>query len=186
MSTLLLTTFFEKAFTNALFHSLNPSTIKPTLTPATCKLCMDIPSNTSLFAPIDPITSSPDHNHTPHTPTNLPLINPPPTLITSPSPLPHINTQPTLPPPPPIPTHPMMTHAKSSIFKPRHQADLSHTIHSPLHPTLFVSNNPKTYKTVGKDSKWVAVIQIKLDALHKNDMRSFVPRHINRNVVGSK
>nr|GEW55436.1 retrovirus-related Pol polyprotein from transposon TNT 1-94 [Tanacetum cinerariifolium] len=113
-------------------------------------------------------------NHTPHTPTDLPPINPSPTLITSPSPLPHINTQPT-PPPPPILTHPMMTRAKSGIFK-----------HSPLHPSLFVSTNPKTYKIAAKDSKWVAVMQSELDALHKNDTWSFVPRHNNRNVVGSK
>nr|GEU64324.1 retrovirus-related Pol polyprotein from transposon TNT 1-94 [Tanacetum cinerariifolium] len=155
ISTLLLTTFSDKACTNVLIHSPNPSTIKPTLTSAPCKLCMDSPSDTSLFAPIDPITPSSDHNHTP---TDLPPINQLPTPITSPPPPPHINTQPTPPPPPPAPTHLMMTRAKSSIFKPRHQADLSHTIHSPLHDALFASTDPKTYKTAAKDSKWVAAI----------------------------
>lgn len=90
------------------------------------------------------------------------------------------------PPPPPISTHPMITRAKAGIFKPRHFVDFSTLTHQPLHNALLASSDPKTVQTALKQPQWVEAMQRELDALHKNNTWSLVPRPLNRQVVGSK
>ncbi|KAD5802743.1 hypothetical protein E3N88_14103 [Mikania micrantha] len=84
------------------------------------------------------------------------------------------------------PSHPMVTRAKAGIFKPKHFADLSQLINSPLHCALFASQDPKGYKMALKDDKWVHAMQCELNALHKNNTWTLVPRPLNQPVVGSK
>lgn len=85
-----------------------------------------------------------------------------------------------------MPTHPMVTRAKAGIFKHRHHADLSQVVHHVLHNALFATTDPKSYKTAKKNPIWMAAKQCEIDALHKNNTWSLVPRPINRNSVGSK
>nr|GEX36814.1 putative ribonuclease H-like domain-containing protein [Tanacetum cinerariifolium] len=89
----------------------------------------------------------------------------------------------------PAPTsssYPMIPHAKAGIFKPRHLTDLSQLNHLPLHSALYATTDPTSFKTAERDPKWVKEMKQELDALHKNNTWSLVPRPTNRKIMGSK
>ncbi|KAJ0844517.1 putative RNA-directed DNA polymerase [Helianthus annuus] len=128
------------------------------------------------------------------TPTSTPHSTPPDSPSTSqhdPTPAPHHSSTTTGPPtpipnPPPIPSHPMITRAKSGIFKPRHRVDLAITEHIPLHRALFASTDPKTFIKAAKEEKWLHAMELEFNALQRNNTWTLVPRPSNANVVGSK
>ncbi|KAJ0781817.1 putative RNA-directed DNA polymerase [Helianthus annuus] len=83
-------------------------------------------------------------------------------------------------------THPMMTRAKSGIFKPKHQANLASLSSHPLHVALTASTEPRGYKSAAKNPKWIAAMHEEIDALKYNNTWTLVPRPSDTNVVGSK
>ncbi|KAD6796557.1 hypothetical protein E3N88_07453 [Mikania micrantha] len=193
---------------------LLPSTPQPTLYPTPCTICTDpLPPPTIQNPLLDqtPLHDASPQSPTPSLPSSQtfstqptpqptlldsqPSLPPPSQLTTTPSspvPTPPPPSQPTTPPsspipppsPPPIPTHPMITRAKSGIFKPQHRADLS--INTPLHHALVAHTDPKTVKTAIKDPIWVNAMQQELHALSLNNTWTLVPRPTNRPIVGSK
>ncbi|KAJ0799808.1 putative RNA-directed DNA polymerase transcription factor Lambda-DB family [Helianthus annuus] len=125
--------------------------------------------------PVGPISPQTDHveSSTTTSPTSSPNVTPP--------------ISPQAPPnPPPLPSHPMMTRAKSGIFKIRHRVDLAHTDTIPLHRALFANGDPTTFHNASKDTKWVKAMEAELQALNNNNTWILVPRPNNVNVVGSK
>ncbi|KAM0002129.1 putative RNA-directed DNA polymerase [Helianthus debilis subsp. tardiflorus] len=82
--------------------------------------------------------------------------------------------------------HPMMTQAKSGIFKPKHQANFA-ALHSyALHVALSTNTEPRGFKTAAKDPKWMAAMVDEIQALRHNNTWTLVPRPSCTNVVGSK
>ncbi|GJU66920.1 uncharacterized mitochondrial protein-like protein [Tanacetum coccineum] len=157
---------------------------------------MDSPPNPPNTQPLTPQPSSPT---VPDPNTTTPEPSVPATNTTTPQPpISAPNTtipisSPPLPPPAPqqslvsAPTsssHPMITRAKAGIFKPRHLADLSQLNHLPLHSALYATTDPTSFKTAERDPKWVKAMKQELDALHKNNTWSLVPRPTNRKIVG--
>lgn len=189
ISTLQITTFCDTSLpsdsteptSNTTPHP--PPTSLPTSshTSQPCNLCMH-------DEPIAPSSYSTDETESPFSsssssPTMATPIHPPsPQSSPSPSPSP----PPPPPPPPHLSTHPMTTRAKSGIFKPLHRADLSHTTTLPLHQALFAISDPKIFKTASQNPQWVIAMQRELEALHRNNTWTLVPRPSNHNVVGSK
>uniref|UniRef100_A0A251RWD9 Putative zinc finger, CCHC-type n=1 Tax=Helianthus annuus TaxID=4232 RepID=A0A251RWD9_HELAN len=148
--------------------------------------------NPSGPSPLNPTTSDHIGPSDPHTPTSTP----PTTPSTTPPSSPNSSTGSTCevspahdipaPVPPPISSHPMITRAKSGIFKPRHLVDLAHTENIPLHKALFATTDPNTFNAASKDEKWVRAMDNEFYALHKNNTWTLVPRPPNVNVAGSK
>jgi hypothetical protein len=49
----------------------------------------------------------------------------------------------------------MITRDKAGIFKPRYQANLSHTSFHALFLALFAQSDPKSLKTAAKQQHWL-------------------------------
>ena len=58
------------------------------------------------------------------------------------------------------------------------------------HNALVMENaaptDPRTLKSALKDPRWVGAMREELDALHKNQTWTLVPRPTNTNIIGSK
>ncbi|KAK9075210.1 hypothetical protein SSX86_003531 [Deinandra increscens subsp. villosa] len=79
----------------------------------------------------------------------------------------------------PVPTHPMLTRAKSGIHKPNPRyAHVAHKTSS--------LKDPKTFKTAQKFAHWNDAMQKEMTALHANNTWKLVPRPTGCNIVGSK
>ncbi|RVW98311.1 Retrovirus-related Pol polyprotein from transposon RE1 [Vitis vinifera] len=83
-------------------------------------------------------------------------------------------------------SHPMITRAKSGIFKPRHPAHLSFVQSSPLIHALLATSKPKGFKSAAKNPAWLAAMDDEIKALQTNHTWDLVPRPSNTNIVGSK
>ncbi|KAF5480179.1 hypothetical protein F2P56_000945 [Juglans regia] len=92
----------------------------------------------------------------------------------------------------PCDSHPMVTHAKSEIFKTRHPIHPIHPVHlslvqsSPLLHALLVTSEPKGFKSIAKNPAWLAAMDDEMKALQTNHTWDLVPRPSNTNIVGSK
>lgn len=51
--------------------------------------------------------------------------------------------------------HPMVMRSHNGIFKPLHFANLSHLSSLPIHQALFSHNEPRGYKSIAKNPKWL-------------------------------
>ena len=87
-----------------------------------------------------------------------------------------------------IPTgsHHMLTRAKASIFKTRHQANLAVLGSSSLLSTLLASIEPKGFKFAAKNPAWLIAMDEEVQALQNNRTWILVPRPANTNIVDSK
>ncbi|XP_071694579.1 uncharacterized protein [Rutidosis leptorrhynchoides] len=83
-------------------------------------------------------------------------------------------------------THPMVTRAKSGIFKPRHIVDIAQLTHTPLHHALLAAKQPRGFKSASKDPAWLSAMRDEMEALSRNHTWELVPRPKQSNVVGSK
>ncbi|GKB04384.1 retrovirus-related pol polyprotein from transposon TNT 1-94 [Tanacetum coccineum] len=170
-----------------------PTHQSPSTRTSPCTLCMDSPPNPPPNTQaVTPQPSSPtvstSNTTTPqpsvlalNTTTPQPFVSTPNTTtpISSPPLLPHVPQQ-SLVSAPTSSSHPMITYAKAGIFKPRHLAYLSQLNHLPLNSALYATTDPTSFKTTKRDPKWVKAKKQELDALHKNNMWSLVPRPTNR------
>lgn len=156
--------------------------------------------------PLPDPAPNPTHLATPAPETNFhasaPIPEPPTIPIPEPStvPVPENNIHASAPIPEPAPepepqpnapshpqnSHPMTTRAKSGIFKPKYQADLSHLQSYALHVALSSNSEPRSFKTAAKDPLWMAAMVDEINALHTNQTWTLVPRPSSTNVVGSK
>lgn len=82
--------------------------------------------------------------------------------------------------------HPMTTRAKDGIFKPKHRADLAHTNSHGLFSALFASKDPKGFQNASKHPHWMTAMHQEMDALHRNNTWTLVPRPERQNVVGCR
>lgn len=67
--------------------------------------------------------------------------------------------------PPLQPTHPMITRARTGIFKPRYPVNIASTT---LLSALVASSEPKGFKSATKFPHWVSSMQEEIDALNDN------------------
>ncbi|RVW74211.1 Retrovirus-related Pol polyprotein from transposon RE1 [Vitis vinifera] len=86
-------------------------------------------------------------------------------------------------PAPPLGSHPMLTRAKASIFKTRHQANLSVLSSSGLLFALLASTEPKGFKSATKNPAWLATMDEEVQALQHNCTWVLVPRPTHTNIV---
>ncbi|GJS99576.1 retrovirus-related pol polyprotein from transposon RE1 [Tanacetum coccineum] len=117
--------------------------------------------------------------------------SPAPPVATSTQPPVVTSTQPDQPTPsPPVASqgsgHPMVTRSKNGIVKTRHFADRLHVTKSIIHHSLFVSKEPKGFKSAAKDPKWFAAMRDEINALKLNATWDLVPHPNKSNIVGSK
>ncbi|WVZ06861.1 hypothetical protein V8G54_020207 [Vigna mungo] len=137
-------------------------------------------SKTGTISPISGLAPAPafslplskDIVHSPTTPCGLcPAEDTPSTVVYMPDTQPQIHRSVQS-------THPMVTRAKSSIFRPRHFADITTYQPSSLLYALITTSTPKGFKSATIHPGW-------LDDMHK-ELLDLVPRPSNTNIVGSK
>lgn len=80
----------------------------------------------------------------------------------------------------------MLTRSKTGHSRPKYWVDLVCLSPCCLHFVLMVSYASKGFKTTAKDSRWMAAMIDKLDALHKNNTWDLVPYPSSSNFIGSK
>ncbi|KAE8726678.1 hypothetical protein F3Y22_tig00006570pilonHSYRG00202 [Hibiscus syriacus] len=80
-------------------------------------------------------------------------------------------------------SHPMLTQAKASIFKPHHPSNLVVLGSSGLLYALLVSTEPKGFKSVAKNPAWLAAMDEEVQALKNNCTWILVPHPTNTNIV---
>ncbi|KAJ9558897.1 hypothetical protein OSB04_013511 [Centaurea solstitialis] len=163
-------------------HSPNSSMIHSTplhMPAGPCNLCSQATSPCTSSESTPPASPIPVNTNTDHIPSSQdsPSSSPPtsPQVHQSPHPAPLIQ-----------PSHPMVTRAKSGIFKPRYIADLAHVSSSGLLTALFASKDPKGFKSAAKNPAWLAAMDDEITALRINNTWELVPRPKSTNVVGSK
>ncbi|GAB2271720.1 hypothetical protein Dimus_038929 [Dionaea muscipula] len=88
---------------------------------------------------------------------------------------------------PSLSTHPMVTRKRDRACKPKVFYTTRHLI-SPTIRALSAElpSEPKTYKEVAINPKWVAAMNDEYQALHHNKTWSLVLYHTSMNVIGSK
>ncbi|KAL6312089.1 hypothetical protein AAG906_015491 [Vitis piasezkii] len=79
-------------------------------------------------------------------------------------------------------SHPMITRAKSGIFKTRHPAHLSFVQSTPLIHALLATFEPKGFKSAAKNPAWLATMDDEMKALQINHTWDLVPRPSNANI----
>jgi len=82
--------------------------------------------------------------------------------------------------------HPMITRAKTGVFKPKHHSYVTTLLPSPLVHALLTTQEPQSFSSASKHPGWVAAMNEELDALSSNDTWDLVPRPLHTNIVGSK
>ena len=133
-----------------------------------CVLCID-PVDESLKAGnslVGPSLQHSDPSPASLVPTELPSTAPVATILTG--------------------SHHMLTRAKASIFKTRHQANLAVLGSSSLLSTLLASIEPKGFKFAAKNPAWLIAMDEEVQALQNNRTWILVPRPANTNIVDSK
>ena len=85
-----------------------------------------------------------------------------------------------------MPSHPILTRAKASIFKTRHPVYLALLGSSGLLSALLASTEPEGFKSAAKNPAWLAAMDEEIQALQTNRTWILVPRPANTNIVGSK
>ncbi|GJV67031.1 retrovirus-related pol polyprotein from transposon RE1 [Tanacetum coccineum] len=80
----------------------------------------------------------------------------------------------------------MTKRSKSGIFKHKHIADLSSLTTYPLHVALASVIEPRGFKSVMNDPKWVSVMNEEIQVLQQNKTWKLVPRSCSKNIVGLK
>ncbi|GFS29102.1 hypothetical protein Acr_00g0005400 [Actinidia rufa] len=82
-------------------------------------------------------------------------------------------------------SHPMVTRAEASIFRPRYPTYLSHHVSSLLH-ALFTTPEPRGFKSTSKNPTWLAVMDDKIQALYDNCTWDLILWPPQKNIMGSK
>ncbi|KAJ0025135.1 hypothetical protein Pint_08816 [Pistacia integerrima] len=147
--------FFEPC---ALAPSSSPTTSSPTTTQVPsppCHFCADDPVVEPLQVSSSTESTSPSAAVLP-TPASATDQDPP---AASMEPI-HATTSSA-----PSASHPMITRAKSGIFKPRHPAHLSFVQSSPLIHALLATSEPKGFKSAAKNPAWLAAMDDEMKAL---------------------
>ncbi|WVY92073.1 hypothetical protein V8G54_037587 [Vigna mungo] len=84
------------------------------------------------------------------------------------------------------PTHPIVTRAKSGIFRPRHFADITTYQPFSLLCAMLTTSTSKGFKFAGKHPGWLDAMHKELLALHSNNTWDLVPCPSSTNIVGTK
>ena len=78
-------------------------------------------------------------------------------------------------------SHPMITCAKSIIFKTRHPVHLCFVQSSPLIRAMLATFEPKGFKSAAKNPTWLAAMDDEIKMLQTNHTWDLVPRPSNTN-----
>lgn len=124
----------------------------------------------------DDSTNHPTTENTPNSPCPHPSPPPPNNTDSSQTNTPSSSTSNPSSSPPPLPSHPMTTRAKSGIFKPISKLNLHTTTESPL---------PKSHLHALQDLNWNNAMKTEFNALITNGTWVLVPRPKDVNIVRS-
>uniref|UniRef100_A0A2N9FJ85 Reverse transcriptase Ty1/copia-type domain-containing protein n=1 Tax=Fagus sylvatica TaxID=28930 RepID=A0A2N9FJ85_FAGSY len=169
------------------FDSLLPTALQP-VSSSSCPT--PLPINSTMAQSPLPDPSLPTLNPQPTQPT-LPIgpsIQPVPILPISPSlqpethfPEPNLCSSSLEPPLPITNTHPMTTHSKSGISKPK----LLHFTTTKPKPN-YLQTEPPTLTIASQFPEWTAAMKAEFDALHRQRTWSLVPPPSGQNIIGCR